>query len=153
MINLALGLAQLGFWLLTYTTVERWIVDLIGFDFRHVVTLAIITLFWATAVILFKRMRVAVAVGPMYLLLALCNALSLLTLAIHAYIASQLVDAGAHPGVQDIMAPHFSTTADLYLRAAYPFVKVLLLISTIALVVPLVRSFGRGASNVPKDQS
>jgi uncharacterized membrane protein len=94
MINLALGLALFMSWLIPYTAVDRWIVNLVGFDFRHVVALAIILLLWAAVVVLFKRMRVAVVVGPMYILLACVNALALLTLLLHACNAYQLVRSG-----------------------------------------------------------
>jgi hypothetical protein len=35
-------------------------------------------------------------------------------------------------------------SAEYYLRIVYPFVKLLLVVSTVALVVPLVRSLRRG---------
>jgi hypothetical protein len=155
MINLALGLALFMSWLIPYTAVDRWIVNLVGFDFRHVVALAIILLLWAAVVVLFKRMRVAVVAGPMYILLACANALALLTLLVHACNAYQLVGSGgAVLGVDAIMAPSSSImdSAEYYLRIVYPFVKFLLVVSTVALVVPLVRSIRRGVPLKPSDK-
>lgn len=155
MINLALGLALVMSWLIPYTTVDRWIVNLVGIDFRHVVALAIILLLWGAVVILFKRMRVAVVVGPMYILLACANTLALLTLLVHAFNAYQLVGSGgAVLSVDAIMAPSLSImdSAEYYLRVADPFVKLLIVFSTVALAVPLMRSFRRGEHTQPDDQ-
>ena len=148
MTNLAFGLAQIALWFIPYTGVDRWIVSLVGFNLRHFVAMAMLILMWATLRLLFKRMRVSVAIGPMYFLLALANVLSLLTFLIHAYNEHQLFqNAGANQSVDEILAPHFSTTVEFYLRAAYPFVQVLLVVSTVALVVTLVRSLRRGGPN------
>ena len=148
MTNLALGLAQLALLLLSYTSVDRWSVSLAGFDLRYLVTLAMLILLWATVQLLFKRMCVSVVIGPMYLLLALANVLSLLTFLVHAYNAYLPANhVGAAPSVEEIMAPRFSMMAEIYLRAAYPFAKVLLVVSTVALVVPLIRSLRRRGSN------
>jgi hypothetical protein len=147
--NLALGLAQFALWLLPYMGVDRWIVSLVGLDLRHFVTLAMLILLWATLRLLLKRMRVSVVIGPMYFLLALANVLLLLTFLVHAYNANVPVTyVGGVPSVEEIMAPRFSMIAELYLRAAHPFAKVLLVVSTVALVVPLIRSYRRGGPKV-----
>lgn len=152
MTNLALGLAQLGFWLLSYTAVDRWIINLVGFNLRHFMALAVIGLLWATVLLLFKRMRVSVVVGPMYYVLAFSNVLSLLTLAVHGYNAFQLVESGGSmQTVEEIMAPRFWSEVEHYLRAAYPFARILLLVSTVALVVHVSRSFRRGAPTQPTE--
>lgn len=151
MSNLALGLAQLALWLVPYTGVDSWIVSLVGFDLRHFVAMAMLILFWAAFLLLFKRMRVSVVIGPMYLLLVLANVLSLLTFLVHVYNEYHFVkNRGANLSVEEIMAPHFSMTVELYLRAAYPFVKVLLAVCTVALVVAWVRSLRRGGPNTAK---
>ena len=146
MTNLAFGLAQIALWFIPYTGVDRWIVSLVGFNLRHFVAMAMLILMWATLRLLFKRMRVSVAIGPMYFLLALANVLSLLTFLVHAYHEyRQAKNAGASLSVEEMLAPpHFSMTAEYCLRAASPFVKILLVVSTVALVVALVKSFRRG---------
>ena len=148
MINLALGLAQLALWLVPYTGVDCWIVSFVGFDLRHFVAMAILILFWATFLLLFKRMRVSVVIGPMYHLLTLANVLSLLTFFVHAYNEyRQAKNAGANMSVEKFFAPpHFSMIAEYWLRAASPFVKVLLAVSTVTLVVALVKSYRRGGA-------
>ena len=146
MTNLALGLAHIALWLVPYTSIDRWLVSLVGFDLRHFVAMAMLILFLATFLLLFKRMRVSVVIGPMYFLLALANVLSLLTFFAHAYNEHrQAQNAGASLSVEEMLAPpHFSMTAEYCLRAASPFVKILLVVSTVALVVALVKSFRRG---------
>jgi hypothetical protein len=145
MTNLALGLAHIALWLVPYTGVDRWIVSLVGFDLRHVVAMAILILFWASFLLLFKRMRVSVVIGRMYYLLVLANVLSLLRFFVHAYHEyRQARNAGANLSVEEMLTPHFSMTAEYCLRAASPFVKVLLVVSTVALLLALVRSLRRG---------
>jgi hypothetical protein len=146
MTNLALGLAHFALWLVPYTHVDLWIEGLVGFDLRHFVAMAILILFWATFLLLLKRMRVSVVIGPMYFLLALANVLSLLTFPVHAYHEiRQAKNAGANRSIEEMLAPpDFSMTAEYCLRAASPIVKVLLVVSTVALVIALVKSFRQG---------
>jgi hypothetical protein len=144
MSNLALGLAQLAIWVLMSTPFDRWIVSLVGFDLRYLGILAMIILVWGALLLLFKRKRVAVVTGPMYFLLALANVLTLLIFLVHAYNANQQINhGGGMLSVEEIMAPRFSVTVERYLLVAYPLAHFLLMVSTIALVVPLVRSFRR----------
>jgi hypothetical protein len=148
MSNLALGLAQIAIWLLAYTPVDRWIISLVGLDLRNLGRLAMIILVWGALLLLFKRMRVVVVAGPMYLLLALANMLTLLPFLVHAYNANQQINnGGGMLTVEKIMAPRFSVTVEHYLRAAYPLANILLLVSSVALVVSLVRSLRQSGPN------
>lgn len=140
MTNLALGLAQLGFWLLTYLSIDRWVVNLVGFDLRNVVPIGMIILMWGAVLMPLKRVRVSIPISAMYVLLAVANVLSLLALVLHAYNASLLSGgSGAALTVDEIMVPQFSMVLESYMRTAYPLVKVVLLASTAALVASLVR--------------
>lgn len=142
MTNLALAFAQVVFWLLAYTSVDRWIVNLVGYELRNFAAIGVIFLLWFALLVPLKRMRIPVPVSPMYLLLALSNAILLLTLIVHAYNDYHPHESTtATMSIEDIMTPRFSMSVELYLRAAYPLAGVILMVSAAVLAVHLIKSF------------
>ena len=142
MTNLTLGLAQFLSWLIPYTGIGNWLVD---FNLRNFAALGALALIWLVLTVLLWRKRHAIVIGPMYYLLALSNVLALLVMIVHTYNDYRLGEnTAATMSIEEIMAPPFSMSVELYLGAIYPFVKVLLLVSTLSLVVSFAKSCRRG---------
>lgn len=138
MLNLCIGLSFITYWVLGYSPIRSKASELIEIYLVDCAIFAGILFVWSVLFSLMSLWKTKGAGKVITTTLATANTLSIAYLILHAYNSASISSAMTF---EEIMIPSTTSTIELYLKVANPFLHAAILVCVITTIISLIKRF------------